>query len=87
MSIGFIMFGKALILSIWGGIVESWFAYRKRRAVEGLPLRKNAQGVYVPRDWAADVEAFVRGLGRFIVVVGIVNLVVLMTLLAYRKLT
>lgn len=60
MSLGFAMFGKALVLSLWLFLVERWDAFRKRRADRGLLLRQNQQGVYVVSDWTTKVSAAAR---------------------------
>lgn len=56
MSIGVVMFFKALVMAVLVAIGEAWKAFRKRREERGLPLRKNRQGVYVVSDWAAKLE-------------------------------
>lgn len=56
MGIGWVMFGKAIVLAIAIFIGERWKAFRKRRSEQGLPMRKNRKGVYVVFDWAAVVE-------------------------------
>lgn len=56
MSIGWVMFGKALVLAIAVAIGERWKAFRLARREAGLPLRKNRQGVYVVFDWTHYVE-------------------------------
>jgi len=57
MSLGFVMFGKALVLALWLCLVERWEAFRKGR---GLPLRQNRRGVYVVSDWTTKVNAAAR---------------------------
>lgn len=87
MSIGLVMFGKALIVSLWGALTEAWLSYRKRRAATGIPLRRNKAGVYVPHDWTAKVEAFFRGSARFAMVALVINLVVMTSLVVFKKLS
>lgn len=57
MSLGFVMFGKALLLALWLFLVERWEAFRKGRT---LLLKQNRQGVYVVKDWTAKVNAAAR---------------------------
>lgn len=64
MSIGWVLFFKSIVVAIWAAIVESWDAFRQRRAEKGIPLRLNRRGVYEARDWAATVENVVRFIGR-----------------------
>lgn len=57
MSIGLVMFWKAVVVTLWAVAVERWDAFRQKRAGEGLPLKLNRKtGVYQVRDWTAGVN-------------------------------
>lgn len=62
MSLGFTMFCKALVLTLWSFLVDGWEAYRKRRTERGLPLKQGRNGVYVVSDWTLWVNATARGI-------------------------
>ncbi len=52
-----VMFFKGLILALALAFGGWWTAFRKRRAQNGLPLRRNRiTGVYEVKDWTATVE-------------------------------
>ena len=52
MSIGWIMFWKAVVVAVWIVIVERWVAFRRRRQQEGLPMRYSKRSdSYVVHDW------------------------------------
>lgn len=52
MSIGWIMFWKAVVVAVWIVIVERWVAFRRRRQQEGLPMRYSRRSdSYVVHDW------------------------------------
>lgn len=68
------MFWKALVVTVWAGVVDGWLAYRKRLRDRGLPLRQNKAGVYVAYDWTESVQSAFRVARRFIYVVGAINM-------------
>lgn len=82
-----VMFGKALILAICGAIGDAWINFRKRRAERGLPLRQNKDGVYVPDDWAAKVEALAQGAHRFMLAVAAFWIVICLIAVAVHRFT
>lgn len=41
MSIGWVMFWKAIVLGIWAGIVERWQSKKEAHRANGLELRYN----------------------------------------------
>ena len=59
-GIGLVMFGKALIVTLWAIAAELWQAYRKRRIDAGLPLKQGAGGVYRVSDWTIRVDTAAR---------------------------
>jgi hypothetical protein len=85
LSLGWLVFFKALVVTLWAATVEVWQAFRKRRAEMGLPLRQDRTGVYVPRDWAETVERTVRTIGRVIMVIGAICSVTVLSIWAYVK--
>lgn len=57
MSIGVVMFFKALIVGLWCWFEERWSERRKRRAQDGLPMRYSRfRKAYVVSDWMALAE-------------------------------
>ena len=57
LGIGWVMFGKAIVVAVWVVIVERWQAYRRRRRQDGLPLKYSRKhGIYVVSDWTANVD-------------------------------
>ena len=71
MSIGWVMFGKAIVLALWAVIAERWQA-AKKRAATNLVLDP-ATGRYVPDDRLVRIEkwlrrAFYAGLAVMVVV-------------------
>lgn len=62
MDVGWILFWKCIVVAVWIAIVDRWQAYRKKRRDEGLPLRKNANGVYEVHDWTEHVDTTARWL-------------------------
>lgn len=60
LSIGWIIFWKAVILGIWASVAESWLSYRrKRRAEMVIPMAYSrlSKG-HVENDWTAKLERF-----------------------------
>lgn len=50
------MFAKALLIGLWGAIVDGWAAFRLRRQRDGLELRLDQKsGTYRVHDWTAHV--------------------------------
>ena len=60
LSIGWVMFGKAVVLAIWIAAVECWRSFKRRRIENGLPMRRNRDGVYVPDDRIERLEKWAR---------------------------
>lgn len=58
MSIGLVMFWKAVVLAIWATIVERWQAYRQHRKAQGIVLVQDPRtGVYRAKvDWPEVLE-------------------------------
>jgi hypothetical protein len=84
-SLGVMMFGKALIVAVWGGIASAWASFRKERAERGIPLKQDKNGVYVPNDWAAKVEGAARFIGRAFMTMIYIEWVVLICIYIYLK--
>lgn len=60
LSIGWILFAKALILGIWASVAEVWLAYRRRRRAEmviPMAYSRLSRG-HVENDWTAKLERF-----------------------------
>lgn len=71
LSIGWVIFWKALIVTAWATATARWLSYKKRRKEAGLPLRKDRRGVYVVDDRLERYERiarrlFIGGLAIFI---------------------
>lgn len=61
LSIGWVMFWKAVVIAVWAATCEAWSAFKAKRAANGIPLRLNKQtGVYTPDDWPQAVERYVK---------------------------
>lgn len=51
MSIGIVMFFKALILGIAGALWDWWLDYKKKHAANGLPMLESKDGVFRAYSW------------------------------------
>ena len=72
LSIGWVMFWKAVVVAVWILIVERWASFRKRRRDDGLPLKLNRRtGAYEVRDWTGNVDRSVLFLRNCIYAVGL----------------
>lgn len=61
LSIGWVMFWKAVVVAVWLAITESWLAYRKRRKAQGLPMRYSRRiDAYVESDWTEWLDNIAR---------------------------
>lgn len=65
MSIGLVMFWKAVVMAVWAAIVERWQAYRAHRKEQGIQLVLDPRtGVYRAKvDWPEVLERSLR-IGR-----------------------
>lgn len=50
------MFWKAIVLAIAAVIGARWYAFKKKRNADGLPLRQDRDGTYRPDDWPERFE-------------------------------
>ncbi len=60
MSVGLVMFWKAVVLGIAGAIWELWVSFKRRHVERGLPMRQEKDGVYRPYNWPEVWERRVR---------------------------
>lgn len=64
--LGWVMFGKAIVVALWLVVVERWTAFRRARRENGLPMKQRRDGVYVVSDWTSLIErAFALGRDAF----------------------
>ena len=85
LSLGWVVFWKAVVVALFGAATEAWFDFRKKRAQQGLPLRQDENGVYVPYDWAEKVELAIRFAGRCIMNATAVAAAILLAIWFYVK--
>lgn len=62
MTIGWVMFFKALVLGIGAIFVEKYRRMRLRQRLDGIRLRPNETGVYVADDRLNTFERFLKDL-------------------------
>jgi len=61
LSIGWVVFWKAVILGAWAGVLEVWGSKKARHRAKGIELRLNKKtGIYVPFDPYERVEHYAR---------------------------
>lgn len=78
MSIGIVMFFKALILGIAAGVWEWWLTFKKRHNESGLPMRESKDGVFRAYSWPEVWEG--RARRTFWATFAVFNLVVILYL-------
>ena len=67
LGIGWVMFWKAIAVSVAGAIAWQWDAFKTRRNGEGVVLRQDKRtGVYRPSDWPERFEKWCRRLIYFV---------------------
>lgn len=65
LSIGWVMFWKAVVIAVWVAICEAWSAFKAKRASNGIPLRLDRKtGAYTPDDWPQKVDRYVKFAGN-----------------------
>ncbi len=86
MGIGFVMFGKAVVLGLWAVLVSLWKHWKARRNERGIPLRYDKRrSSYVADDWPERVEIVLYRAKVVLLWFGAINAAVWLGLLAYVR--
>lgn len=60
LSIGWVMFWKAVVLGLYAVARDTWAALKRKNIENGLRLKQNRHGVYVPDDRLQNIERWTR---------------------------